>query len=283
MAIINDGITVVIPNYNNAKYLEQCVESVFNQSYSNLYVVVVDDCSNDNSREILEKLAKRYTQKFKVFYLDQNEGVSNARNIGLNMVTTDCVTFLDSDDFYYNKDKIKNEMQLYNQMKKTVAEPVVYSKIAYVTEQGKLRNIHFKREKYYSGAGRKAFYDFMSGNNWSILPRDYIVSKKLLTDIGAYSYRKNLYEDVDLLIRLSFNALFFCTGELGTAYRNTTAGLSQKSKKEKRLVLADVRNQYKKNMYFFEKILIIVLKLRVFFDAVKIKMELIISKGKCGF
>lgn len=54
-----EGISIIIPNYNKEKYIEKCVDSVLKQSYMPKEIIIVDDCSTDNSRRTIEKLAKK--------------------------------------------------------------------------------------------------------------------------------------------------------------------------------------------------------------------------------
>ena len=88
------GVSVIIPNYNNEKYIEKCIESVVKQSYENIDVIVVDDYSTDNSREIITALANKYDNIIPIF-LDKNQGVSHARNVGIEMAKTKYITCLD--------------------------------------------------------------------------------------------------------------------------------------------------------------------------------------------
>lgn len=94
-------ISVIIPVYNTAKYLEQCLESVINQTYGKLEIICVDDCSNDNSYNVISKYAQKdnriIAKKF-----DENKGVSAARNYGLSLAGGDYIYFLDSDDWIEN-------------------------------------------------------------------------------------------------------------------------------------------------------------------------------------
>lgn len=93
-----DKISVVIPVYKVEKYLERCVNSVRNQSYENLEIVLVDDGSPDHSGEICDKLAKD-DKRIKVIH-KENGGLSDARNAGIEAATGDYVAFIDSDDWY---------------------------------------------------------------------------------------------------------------------------------------------------------------------------------------
>ena len=109
---MNATLAVIIPNYNKELYIEKCLESVFKQTLQPDQIIIVDDCSSDKSRDIIHTLAVQH-KRINPIYLDENRGVSNARNIGAEYANTDYVTFLDSDDLYYNPDKLKNEMKFH--------------------------------------------------------------------------------------------------------------------------------------------------------------------------
>lgn len=90
-------ISVIIPVYNVQEYLEKCIESVLNQTYKNLEIILVDDGSTDNSPVICDDFAKQ-DKRVKVIH-QTNHGVSNARNAGLNASTGNYIFWIDSDDY----------------------------------------------------------------------------------------------------------------------------------------------------------------------------------------
>lgn len=92
----NNLISVIIPVYNTETYLAPCLDSVLEQSYRNLEIIVINDGSTDFSLEILQKYSEK-DDRIK-FYNHDNEGLSVARNRGLDLATGDYITFLDSDD-----------------------------------------------------------------------------------------------------------------------------------------------------------------------------------------
>lgn len=98
-------VSIVIPVYNVAPYIEQCIQSVINQTYKNLEIIIVDDCGTDNSIEIVEKVISQVTQNsqmsFKILHHDHNSGLSAARNTGINAATGDYLYFIDSDDWIF--------------------------------------------------------------------------------------------------------------------------------------------------------------------------------------
>lgn len=89
-------VSVIIPVYNVEKYLRRCLDSVINQTYKNLEIVVVDDGSTDGSGEICDEYAKK-DKRIKVIH-KENGGLSDARNVGIRKSIGDYVTFIDSDD-----------------------------------------------------------------------------------------------------------------------------------------------------------------------------------------
>ena len=90
-------ISVVIPVYNVQAYLEKCVDSVLNQTYRNLEVILVDDGSPDNSPAICDSYAKK-DSRVRVIH-QENKGVGAARNVGVAQASGDWIAFVDSDDW----------------------------------------------------------------------------------------------------------------------------------------------------------------------------------------
>lgn len=93
-------ISVIVPIYNVEKYLQNCLDSLINQTFSNWEAILVDDGSTDNSGKICDEYAL-LDNRFKVIH-KENGGQSSARNIALDMVNGPYVTYLDSDDFLAN-------------------------------------------------------------------------------------------------------------------------------------------------------------------------------------
>lgn len=93
----NSVVSVIVPIYNTAEYLQPCLDSLLGQSYRELEIICVNDGSSDNSSEILEEYAAR-DSRIKVIH-QENAGVAAARNQGLDEATGEYVTFVDSDDW----------------------------------------------------------------------------------------------------------------------------------------------------------------------------------------
>ena len=99
---INEGlilVSVIVPVYNVAPFLSEALNSVINQSYTDLEIIIIDDGSTDGSSDICDEFANM-DDRISIIHQD-NKGLSAARNVGLDMMNGDAVAFLDSDDAYH--------------------------------------------------------------------------------------------------------------------------------------------------------------------------------------
>lgn len=94
---MNMLISVIIPVYKTEKYINRCLESVTNQTYRNLEIIIVDDASPDNCPEICDEWAKKDSRI--IVLHTENKGVANARNTALKIASGDFIGFVDSDDY----------------------------------------------------------------------------------------------------------------------------------------------------------------------------------------
>ncbi|CAM4157784.1 glycosyltransferase family 2 protein [Bacillus cereus] len=102
-------VSVIIPLYNAEKYIEETMESILNQTYKNIEIVVVDDGSKDQSSSLVKNLKKKHPEQIK-YILQENQGVSVARNTGIENASGEYISFLDSDDLWHHT-KIEKQME----------------------------------------------------------------------------------------------------------------------------------------------------------------------------
>ncbi|MFB2835374.1 glycosyltransferase family 2 protein [Floridanema evergladense] len=115
-------VSIIITCFNQGKYLEKSVNSVLNQTFSDLECLIIDDGSTDNTREVSEHLVTR-DSRIKYFY-KENGGVSSARNYGFRQCQGEWIQFLDADD-WINEDKIR--FQLSHKEGKNQSNSVFYT------------------------------------------------------------------------------------------------------------------------------------------------------------
>lgn len=104
---MSSKVSVIIPVYNKEKYIEQCLKSVINQTYTNLEIIIVDDASTDLSLEIVKRIQDN---RIKIIELKENVGAGIARNKGIEVANGDYICFLDVDD-YWILDKIERQVK----------------------------------------------------------------------------------------------------------------------------------------------------------------------------
>lgn len=131
-------ITIIIPIYQVENYLKKCLDSVINQTYKNLEIILVDDGSKDNSPQICDEY-KRKDNRIKVIH-KENGGLSDARNSGMKMATGKYIGFVDSDDY------IKEDMYeiLYKNMINTKAD-ISICNLLMIKENDKVEDIEEKQ------------------------------------------------------------------------------------------------------------------------------------------
>lgn len=114
---MKNDISIIIPAYNASSYIEECINSVINQTKKEIEIIIINDGSTDNTKEIVEK----YKDKRIKFITTKNNGIGKTRNLGLKKATGKYIFFLDSDD-YIAKDAMEN---LYKKAIKEKADIVV--------------------------------------------------------------------------------------------------------------------------------------------------------------
>lgn len=125
-------VSIITPLYNSSKFLEETINSVKNQTYTNWEMIFVDDCSTDNSVEIVRKHQKK-DDRFKLYLLDKNSGSGVARNKAIKEAKGDIIAFLDSDDIWV-KNKLKTHVAF---MIKTNAA-FSHSSYGFIDEKGNI-------------------------------------------------------------------------------------------------------------------------------------------------
>lgn len=226
---IEKKVSVIIPNYNYAQYVGQAIESVLNQTYTNIEIVVVNNGSTDNSLEIL----KRYGNK--ICLVDQeNLGQSGARKSGLMHSTGDFIAFLDADDVW-EPNKIGKQLLLFSS-----TTELVYCGIKRFNEGSQEQfSIHLPQFK---GSCASAFTKYpgvsivLSGESTAIF------SRTLLEKVGGFDPNLNSAAGWDFFRRCSKFTDFDFVPEALTNYRVHDSNMSRSSLN----TIPDIRGAYKK-------------------------------------
>lgn len=203
--IASKKISVIIPVYNVENYLEQCLNSVINQTFKDLEIICVNDNSTDKSLEILKKYAKMDKRINIISTL--NYGLGAARNYGLKQATGDYIFFLDSDD-WIRDDALE---LLYNKISDLDLEILFYQLINYMDEDGSLVNdqiydhVCFQQEDL----NKKSIFTFedVKNNLFQIPVVAYSkLYKREFIEKNNYRFPEGiLYEDNEFFYNVFFN------------------------------------------------------------------------------
>ena len=176
-------ISIIIPCYNAEKTIERCLESVINQTYKNIDIIVINDGSVDRTDSII----KRYTTDKRIKYYNRsNHGIGKTRNFGIEKANGKYITFLDSDDYLPN-DAIDN---LYKLAQKNKLDLVVSD---YYVDN---KNIKSEKIKSFSITNVKNNHDLILDVN--LAPWNKLYKKELIENI---KFEENLkYEDAPFVI-----------------------------------------------------------------------------------
>jgi glycosyltransferase involved in cell wall biosynthesis len=200
----NDLVSIITPNYNCASFIGQTIESVLSQTYRNWEMLIIDDCSIDNSVETVEKYVKRDT-RIKLFKTESNSGSPiKPRNIGIQNAQGRFIAFLDSDDLWH-PDKLECQLPLFNN--ENVA--VVFSNYEKITENGK------RKDRVVTAPIKLTYKQLLKSNYIGCLTAMYDVSKT--SKIYFSDFRHEDYVLWLTILKAGYIALN--TNTLGALYR----------------------------------------------------------------
>jgi glycosyltransferase involved in cell wall biosynthesis len=196
--------SIVMPTYNQSSYLSEAIESVFNQDFPRWELIVIDNSSDDETTQVLERYKDHRVSVFRI----QNNGViAKSRNLGIEKASAEWVAFLDSDDVW--------ESSKLREVKKVIDNKhpaLVYHRMRYLIQNtpGKL----MKTRKLKSNA----FIDLLVNGN-SIANSSVVVKKEVLMNVGLINESKELIgiEDFNTWLKISKTnvPLIYCKQELG--------------------------------------------------------------------
>ena len=128
----NKLVSVIVPVYNAEKFISQTLDSIIKQDYQEKEIIIVDDCSTDNSSQIIKEYMKS-NPFIKYHKLDKNSGVAVARNTAIGIAKGRFLAFIDSDDIW-EQGKLSCQLKLFDKYSGT---PLTYTAISYIDENGK--------------------------------------------------------------------------------------------------------------------------------------------------
>lgn len=218
-------VSIICTVYNHQKFVKEALLSVFNQTYSRIELIIVDNGSQDNSVEVIEK--EIYGRLNVVFIRNQqNLGLCKAFNQGFGLSSGDYIIDLSADDVLVPS-RVEKQVICFNQLSEEYA--VVYTNALNITKQGSWVDYHHAVDKY-----GKVVVNPPSGYIYKeVLQRYFIctptmmISRKVLIELGGYDERLT-FEDFDFWVRSSAKYRYHYLDEVLTFKREVSNSLSKK-------------------------------------------------------
>ena len=189
MVTLNDKVSVIIPTYNRSELLKKAVESLENQSHQNFEIIIIDDCSTDDTAEVVKGMGDN-----RIIYLkhDTNKGGSEARNTGIKQATGNFIGFLDSDDQWL-PDKLEKQLK---QFEGRPEVGVVYTGVQVVNEHNQPTR---KIVPAYKGEILPKLFE----SNCIDTTSSVLVKREILDQVQGFDASLPSCQDWDLYIRLA--------------------------------------------------------------------------------
>ncbi len=199
-------VSFIIPTHNRADVLRDCLESVVNQTYTNIEVVVVNDNSQDNTDDILSEYKNRY--KFFNYYNNDGKGGNAARNFGIKMANGEYIAFMDDDD-------ICELFRIEEQMK-----PILENNFYY----------NFVVSSFYlfgRNGEKKQVTDYLKPVDSIGFTVRWLVKKEILLKVGGFDTEQPALQDVEFFWRLKDISKIFFSKKCVVKVRNSDISVSK--------------------------------------------------------
>ncbi|MGN0490935.1 glycosyltransferase family 2 protein [Ruminococcus sp.] len=239
--------SIIIPVYNVEKYLNECVESVINQTYSNFEIILVDDGSTDSSPKICDSYVEK-DNRIKVIH-KKNGGLSSARNVGIKNMTGDYVLFLDSDDFWDDKSLLSSIDEV---IRNYGSDVIILGYRKFYDEKRVYVNGYDTTTYEHGKTKAEQVKSLISNNLFESSAWSKIVNTKLFRDDRLFFTEGVYSEDIDWSARLLIYAdSFYALSGYGLAYRQNSSSITHNIKKKN---IEDLKNAIVKIVNFSAEI-----------------------------
>ncbi len=222
-------ISVIIPAFNSEKTIQETIESVLNQTWRNLEIIVVNDGSQDSTLDIVTSIKD---PRLKVFSYP-NAGVADSRNRGISQAGSEFISFLDADDLW-TTDKLETQLKA---LQENPQAGVAYSWTDYIDE-----NSQFLRGGFHSTANGDVYAELLK-SNFLANGSSVLIRAQALSEVGGFDKSFTPAEDWDMYLRLAARYHFVVVPSPQILYRVTSTSASSNVFKMEAVSLRII-NQY---------------------------------------
>lgn len=254
---INKKVSIIVPCYNTEKYVNRCIDSIINQTYKNLEIIVVNDCSPGKMKDILEKY-KRKDKRIKVINHPNNKGLFQARLSGAKIATGDYIAFLDSDDyvdfdFYrelvFSAEVEKSDMVVCNTVLENKDNKYIYN--LFTTGMVKLENNEILNEyfnqKGYNYRWHTVWNKLYKMDLWKKAEKHYSMIKEHLIMTEDFAFSTVLFYYAKKMIYNDRANYFYCEND------DASTSLNLLTEKKCKKNITDIKKSFLFVQHFLEE------------------------------
>lgn len=249
-------VSVIIPVYNAEPYLKQCLDSILAQTFKNIEIIIINDCSNDNSFQIIEEYRKTDRRIISIS-LQKNAGPGNARNEGIKAANGKYIVFIDSDD-WITEDYVET---LYNSIEKHNCDMVSGNFYIYDDKTGRLKTDKNPKDLYstnFNSLEKKQYFLLLNNNYiWiRIYRKDFLKENNIYFKLNKLEDSLFLWEAVifsDNFMFIDKTIYYYRVNRTGSLTTTDYAGAYIEGLREikKFLINENLYTQYKQPFFLF--------------------------------
>ena len=261
-----DLVTCAFSCYNCYETLENAIHSAFKQTYKNIEILIVDDNSTDNTKDLISKLAKESSVPFRTIYNDKNIGIGSVRNILVENSNGNFIAFFDDDDISCSN-RILEQISLVKKYEKYTNlldysfSPICFSDRLIIDQKKKLicKSIYISENDMFKekiiGALLSADSFPITSSPGSTATCTFFARKESIVRVNGFKSELRRFEDLDFVIRALINKVPIIRSELILVHQNNTIDKEKFHSREYELVLIDIHKDWlmKRNLYEFSK------------------------------
>ena len=228
-------VSIILPTYNCAAFLSHSIGTILSQTYNSYEIIVIDDGSTDNTKEVLYP----FMQRIKYIRLEQNKGLPTARNIGVRSAQGKYIAFIDADDLWL-PEKLQTDIEYFETHPEV---SMVYSKHINIDEKGDDLNGNTKRQL----PSGNIFLQLFSEQNF-VISSSVVVRKEVFETTGLFDEQLVNCQDWDMWLRIAFHFKVAGINKPLVKYRHNPHSLSKNRNnvlKYQKMVIDKIYNKFK--------------------------------------
>ena len=211
-------ISVIIPVFNGEKTIKETIDSVLNQIFQNIELIIIDDGSKDKTLEIIKNISDSRINVFSY----PNAGLSASRNRGISQAKGELISFIDADDLW-TLDKLQAQWQA---LQENPQAAVAYSWTDYIDESSKFIKSGRRIKANGDALSKLLLFNFLENGS------NPLIRQKALEKVGGFDESLFAAEDIDMWLRLVANYEFVCVEKPQILYRTSTTSMSTNLKRQ---------------------------------------------------